>query len=115
MVDTRFDPGTFADLTSEADDFFGTDKPFWDQPLEARLAVSSSPSSSLTEQSDDLILQPKVGVWDRFVVLLKSKRSDPRNTQVKQSNENDCEFFDCASPPSEQAPSSYDELESVEF
>lgn len=114
ITDTRFDPNTFADLNKEAEEFFGPEKPFWDQPSEARLPLPTTP---INQESDEFILTPKLNVWDRFAVLLKSKRSDSRSNKSKQSDDNNNDFFDCISSPPQQRTSvlSTDENESVEF
>jgi hypothetical protein len=86
----------------------------------------------MRRRSSSFTLPPKIGVWDRFVYSFKKEqkklKSAESNELYKQSNKNNDNFFDCASPalrqrqsqsfilPSNKEPSiSSNELESVEF
>lgn len=112
IIDTRFDPNTFIDLTEEAKEYFGPDKPFWDQPPEERLSISIA--FAFVPQSIDLIFPTKVGVWDRFVRSYRNKQQKLRSIESEhyqsqnQSQDNNDEFFDCINPP---LVSSTDEVE----
>ncbi|CAF1002239.1 unnamed protein product [Rotaria sordida] len=135
-IDSRFDPTISIDLCKEAEDFFGSDRPFWN-PLP--ILKSSLSLQYLKRQSNDLVLPAKIIISVNLISEDTIKENDLDDVEFdeienyindlyKQSQKGNDEFFDCISSPSERKKSqslsfsnnqqlsiSFNECESVEF
>lgn len=104
-MDPRFDPTTMADLSAEAEKFFGQDLPFWSLPIQRRLSVALSLPQKEPVRFN---VVPAVGMWNRFILAFKTKQkllhsleSNPRRRSTEdlfnQSAKTDEIFYDCVS------------------
>lgn len=134
-IEPRFDPTTFLDLNKEAEEFFGSDVPFWDQPLNSSLLASSMVFND--QLADDNLLRPskssknfitKNATTDNTLQVVDCKKPIPKNELSHELEPKDSEFFDCPSSPiqrrkskkpshvhGQKAPIIINESESVEF
>lgn len=90
-VDKRFDPSTFTGLSETAEEFFGSDLPFWDE-LVASGALLTLPCARRT--SHHLPLTPKLGFWTRIVTAFKVKQHDLKDSAA-QSHSIVEHYHDC--------------------
>lgn len=113
IMDNRFDPAMLANLSEQAEEFFGTDLPFWAVPLNRRLSIMLPLGR---KESVHFTVIPAVSLWDRFVVSFKSKQKLLHTIQSNQRRRStdaaDEIFYDCSSSQKSQ---SLNDLESVEF
>ena len=105
-VDKRFDPSTFDGLSEAADEFFGSDLPFWDEVI-ATGALLVLPC--VRRQSHHAPpLTPKLGFWTRIVTAFKVKQHDLKDC-TEGSHDNCEQYYDCAT--SSAIDSAYESFE----
>lgn len=111
VIDPRFDPSTFVDLSKEAEIFFGSGLPFWSRPLELLAASRSRRSSSVSSnkrRSSQWTFPLTLGFWTLFVNAFENKpntlrkrsstatATSPPALSHRESSQPD-EYYNCSS------------------